>query len=244
MAHSSLGLVLSNFLSGRKQFVAVDGAYSEPSDVISGVPQGSVLGPILFLIHISDIDANASFSTVRSFADDTRVTKVIKSEEDCLYLQADLESIYEWSRINNMTFNSEKFELMRYSVHGCPIEYTYKTSKNTEIIGSTKTTDLGVIMSNSAAFTEQVSAAASRSRGRMGWILRVFATREQLPLMTLFRSLVLPLLEYCCQLWSPGTLGLIRQLEGVQRTFTYKISGMSGYSYWERLQHLKLYSLE
>ena len=99
-------------------------------------------------------------------------------------------------------------------------------------------------MNNSAAFTEQVSAVASRSRGRMGWIFRVFETRDQLPLMTLFRSLVLPLLEYCCQLWSPGTLGLIRQLEGVQRTFTHRISGMSGYSYWERLQHLKLYSLE
>ena len=130
---------LRNFLSGRKQFVSVDGTYSEPSDVIRDIPRGSVLGPILFLIRISDIDANESFSTVRSFAADTCVTEKITFVEDCMYLQADLESTYEWSRISNMTFNSEKFELIRYSVHDCPIEFTYKTSENTEIIGRIKT---------------------------------------------------------------------------------------------------------
>ena len=78
----------------------------------------------------------------------------------------------------------------------------------------------------------------------MGWILRTFKTREPLPMLTLYKSLVVPLLEYCCQLWSPATPGDIRKIEAVQRTFTYRISGCRHFTYWQRLQELHLYSLQ
>ena len=78
----------------------------------------------------------------------------------------------------------------------------------------------------------------------MGWIFRVFKTREFTPMLTLYRALVLPILEYCCQLWHPQALGLIRQVEGVQRSFTYRIDQMRDLDYWQRLERLKLYSLE
>ena len=77
-----------------------------------------------------------------------------------------------------------------------------------------------------------------------GWILRTFKTRAQLPMMTLFKSLVLPVMEYCCVAWSPGLLGQVRKLESVQRYFTSKIRSISHLNYWERLEHLELYSLE
>ena len=76
------------------------------------------------------------------------------------------------------------------------------------------------------------------------WVLRVFRTREEEPMMTLFRAMVIPHLEYCCQLWSPHLLRDIRRLEAVQRSFTARIAGLGHLSYWERLVHLKLYSLE
>ena len=110
----SLGQWLHSFLTNRHQSVVVQGRKSQPKPVISGVPQGSVLGPLLFLILIGDIDKDVAASFLSSFADDTRVGKGITSDEDVKLLQADLNSIYKWSAENNMTFNSDKFELLRY----------------------------------------------------------------------------------------------------------------------------------
>ena len=86
---------INNFLSNRKQTVSVEGCFSSESDVTSGVPQGSVLGPILFLVHISDIDQGTHHCKVSSFADDTRIMKTIKEENDRTLMQNDLNSIYQ-----------------------------------------------------------------------------------------------------------------------------------------------------
>lgn len=104
---------IKSFLGGRQQQVIVNGFLSDPVHVKSGVPQGSVIGPLLFLVLISDIDKDVS-SYTSSFADDTRVTKSILKEEDCRMLQSDLLKVFNWSTDNNMTFNDSKFELLRY----------------------------------------------------------------------------------------------------------------------------------
>ena len=96
------------------QSVLVEGRKSRPQPVVSGVPQGSVLGPLLFLVLIGGIDRNIASSFLSSFADDTRVGKAMTSEADIKLLQADLESIYRWSQDNNKMLNSDKFELLRY----------------------------------------------------------------------------------------------------------------------------------
>ena len=108
-----IGRWLIDFLTNHKQTVLVDGRKSAPHDVTSGVPQGSVLGPLLFLILIGDIDQNIAFSFISSFADDTRVGRNIEDFEDIQLLQADLDAIYNWAESNNMEFNSDKFELLR-----------------------------------------------------------------------------------------------------------------------------------
>ena len=235
---------ITEFLRDRKQYVAVDGAVSAASEVISGVPQGSVLGPLLFLIHIGDLNERVQHCTVTSFADDTRVVKSIKVMEDCGRLQDDLNKIYEWADRNNMFFNGNKFELLRYSVAGDSIPFSYSTPEGLRIAEKMHVTDLGVLMANTAHFSQQISDMANRGRQRVGWILRVFKTRDPMPMLTLYRALVLPIVEYCCQLWHPQAFGMIRQLEAVQRTFTYRIVGMRDLSYWQRLERLKLYSLE
>ena len=104
--------------------------------------------------------------------------------------------------------------------------------------------DLGVVMSHTAKFHCQNKKAAADGRSRAGWICRVFNTRVRCEMLTLYKVLVLHLLEYCCPLWSPTELGRIRELENVQRSFTIRIDGLEDLNYWERLKDLKLYSLD
>ena len=102
-----------NFLSNRQQCVAVNETTSSEAPVRSGVPQGSVLGPLLFLIHISDINYEIADSTVSCFADVPRILLGIKAEEDTQMLQNYLHKLNKWIDTNNMKLNA-KFELLRY----------------------------------------------------------------------------------------------------------------------------------
>ena len=102
------------FLTNRTQQVLVHGSRSSEKQVKSGVPQGSVLGPLLFLILIGDIDQDIADAFLSSFADDTRIGNKITSPEDSKALQADLDKIYTWTTENNMELNGDKFECLRY----------------------------------------------------------------------------------------------------------------------------------
>ena len=240
-----IAIWIHNFLSGRRQQVAVDNTISSESPVISGVPQGTVLGPLLFLILISDINQNVRYSTVSSFADDTRVFKEISTHDDCMKLQNDLQHIYNWASENNMCFNSCKFEKLHYSHRKESINvFNYTSDDNNVICDKQDLRDLGVTMSNDATFRTHINTVTKASRSKLGWILRTFQTREKLPMLTLWKSLVIPILDYCSQLWSPLTVKDIQLIESVQRTFTAKIISIRHLNYWERLKHLKLYSLE
>ena len=86
-----------------------------------GCPSGSVLGPLLFLIRIGDINQNIAFSFISSFVDDTRVGRHIENFEDIQLLQADLDAVYNWAESNTMEFNSDKFELLRHRLRGSTV---------------------------------------------------------------------------------------------------------------------------
>ena len=93
------------------------GGSTTASPVISGVPQGTVLGPLLFLILMSDIDIVVLNAKVVSFADDTHLYSKISYVEDCDSLQADLNCVYDWGETNNMVFNSQKFKYLSFSTN-------------------------------------------------------------------------------------------------------------------------------
>ena len=211
---------------------------------MSGVPQGSSLGPLLFLVHIADIDEDMEHVSVSSFADDTRLSMGIALESDQAKMQADLDKAYLWAEQNNMLFNGKKFELLRYSFGTNEREQSYLTPEGQSIRIENVVSDLGIIMQDTATFTNQIDKMCQKSRQQAGWVLRTFATREAKPILILYKALVLPHLEYCCQLWSPVGQGNIRKLEDVQRNLTSKISGVTNMNYWERLEALSLYSLQ
>ena len=234
---------IKNFLTNRKQIVEVNGGLSDETDVRSGVPQGTVLGPLLFLIFVSDIDKDVNHSKLSSFADDTRILKIIKKPDDCQELQQDLEKVCLWVIENNMSLNENKFEALRCGKHPAE-EIKYRTEGNILIPFKDSVKDLGILVQNDGKFDQNIGEICRKSRRQAGWILRTFKTREPLAMLTLYRALVLPIAEYCCQLWSPAAIGMIKELEGIQRTFTSIIRGMEHLTYWDRLKALSLYSLQ
>ena len=138
---------IKTFLTKRIQKVEVNHSVSEESEVISGVPQGSVLGPLLFIIFISDIDDGIIESRLSSFADDTRVLKFIRDMDDCDMLQRDLQAICDWVQDNNMRLNEDKFEALRCGRHPAQ-QIIYKTGTGMNIEFKNEVKDLGVQIQN------------------------------------------------------------------------------------------------
>ena len=239
-----VGRWIYSFLVGRQHRVAVNGALSTLRDILSGVPQGSVLGPLLFLILISDIDKNVVHSSLRSFADDSRMTKAIFSPSDVNNFQHDVNSVYSWANQNNMFFNETKFELLTYSTNSSTSASTeYVTYSGHVIEESSDVTDLGVTMSNTCLFDSHMDEVVKKMKSKSSWILRTFSSRSRLCLLTTWKTLVLPLHDYCSQLWSPHKIKDISVLEKVQWDFIGRIYGVSD-NYWTALKELNLFSLQ
>ena len=241
-----VGCWLAAFLDSahRQQAVVVDGRISSP--VISGVPQGTVLGPVLFLIHIADIAREVSSSTTTSsYVDDTRVSRsIVDQGADCQALQDDLATIYSWAEDVNMTFNSEKFECIRYWPRNNKPNFIYKSPDGSVIEEKDHLRDLGVEMASDLTYSIHISNTVTAANRLVGWALRSFRRRSRLVMLTLWKCLIQSKLDYTSQLWSPSDQASITMLEGVARHFTAKIDGMAGLDYWERLQSLHLYSQE
>ena len=243
---------IQSFLSDRTQTVVINGVHSFIAIIISGVPQGTVLGPILFIIFINDIGGCVKHSIVRCFADDTRLSGRIDIAEDCTHIQEDLLAITTWSEENNMVLHEDKFE---YLSHKCrktlldhlpfATEYSqYDTKSGVTIYPSDQVRDLGVIVSSDLSWDNHINSMLQKAKMMSAWVLNVFKCRDSCTMLTLYKSLIRSLLEYCCPLWHPTTIGLTQKIEALQRSFTRKISGCQDMNYWERLSHLKLMSLQ
>jgi hypothetical protein len=245
-----VGCWLASFLDPktRKQAVAVDGRVSPLIPVLSGVPQGTVLGPVLFLVHIRNIANGLSPGTsATSFADDTRVQRGVNSASDCSELQADLNCIYQWAGEVNMMFNSDKFECLRYWADpekAPPIQYL--APDNTPIVVKSDLRDLGVRISSNLSFSIHIENTVLAASKLVGWGLRTFGGRGRAVMLTLLKSLVQPKLDYCSQLWSPSDQGSINKLELVQKHLVDRIKcgKLQGLNYWDKLSNLRLYSQE
>ena len=236
---------IQEFLEGRKQAVRVRDNISLPADVVSGVPQGTVLGPLLFLIFVADIDKELVYARASSFADDTRVVLSVSCSDDQLKLQQDLETIYQWTETNNMMFNSTKFQRLQYSaIRDEDNNAVYFSPGNEPIETTPNVKDLGVLMSATCSFDAHINERCAKGSQMCGWIYRTFTTRNTECMMVLFRALVLPVMEYCCQLWCPRLQRQIKAVDNVQRHFTAQLPIIAELPYWKRLKHLRIYSLE
>ena len=242
---------LNTFLTNRSQRVRIGNHLSEEVKVMSGVPQGSVLGPLLFIIFMIDFTDGAQHVNIASFADDAKNWN--KTTLPVNFFQAELCRQYKWAKRNNAEFNGPKFVKITM---GDPDDTTPFITPSGGIIRSEKhVKDLGVYMSADVTFDYHINSIVKGAQVMSAWVLRTFDSRAVGPMMTLLKSLVRSKVEYASILWSPTDIGNIRKLENIQRRFTSKFSMFRRYNddrgytecyvdYWERLKRLKLYSLE
>ena len=238
---------LKNFLTKRTFKVRVGKELSEEEDVISGIPQGTCLGPLLMLVMNSDIDARIVNGTVGTLAD-TKITNTIMTNDDSYKMKNDLKTLEQWTVENNMKMNDDKFVLLCYNkkpniVNNLPLQNGFV------IMEQEGARDLGVWMENDGTFTKHIANVTTSCRKIMSMILRSFTTRDDQILLTLFKSLILSKIDYCSVLWNPIAVNDLRKIEGIQATFTHRMNCAKSddgqpRNYWQRLKYLKLYSIQ
>ena len=241
-----VGAWLHNFLSNRTLQVSANGALSKPAEVLSGVPQGTVLGPILFIIMISDIDCNLQSSFLSLFADDSRISAISDSRESCETFQNELNNvIYPWAQLNKAAFNGDKFEHIHFGNNSR--QFANFLDPNGNIITTkSQVKDLGITISDDLLWSSHIDKTIAKCRKQIAWILRVFSKRDINTMRTLWISLIRPIIDYGSPIWSPkpNDYGLIDRLEGILRNFTKKVDNLQDLPYCARLRKMKLSSIQ
>ena len=239
----SLGEWIFSFLTSRRQIILANGEASTPSEVISGVPQGTVLGPLLFIL-INDLGEDVFRSFISLFADDTRLTRHINSQEDIEDFQDEINNVYDWCKRNNMKFNSTKFEVLKHGKNeNLKDVFSYFTPEYENIIERKEVLkDLGTQANDKASIEDHINKVCSNVNRKVGWILRTFSTRTTHVMKLLWKQLVQGHIDYGSQLWQPQQSTNLQRIEKLFKTYSKKIPEIRNENYWERLVILKMNS--
>jgi hypothetical protein len=233
-------LWIRKWLVGRRQRVVLNGVTSTWKPVESGVPQGSVLGPTLFLIYVNDMDSVVEVLLLK-FADDSKLYDKVKTEVDRQRIQRDLVRLVEWSEDWQMSFNVQKCKVMHIG-HNNP-EHSYSMNGE-ELQTVEEEKDLGIVITKDLKPSNQCVAAVKAANRTLGMFNRSFEHKTIDTVKTVYKSLIRPHLEYCVQAWSPSLKKDIALMESVQRRATKLVPELKDKSYDERLNVFNLTSHE
>lgn len=240
---------LADFLLNRKMVVEVSGVSSSPRRVLSGVPQGSVLGPILFLIFINNIASSLSCKH-KIFADDLKIYSSIAVKTPSEYVdasgkfQADIDCLHATGVSWGLSMNSAKCAVLRFqrgSVNIPPPSYRLSGDL---LPTPSNHRDLGVVVDVSLKFHEHVRETARKAGGLATNLLKSTVCRSPEFMLTLFTSHVRPIIDYCSSVWNMGYICDIRLLERIQRRWTKQVTGLGDMDYGQRLRVLNLFSIQ
>lgn len=209
---------LMSYLTGRKAFVEVNSAHSRTFDIPSGVPQGSVLGPLIFVLFINDLCPQISSGKL-FFADDLKIFRIIKSILDCIALQADLDILSRWCSENGMSVNIHKCKVITFSRCYTLVNHHY-TIDACSIDRVQSIRDLGVIVDSKLRFNEHIATITAKAFSILGFIRRNASQfTDVYSLKALFCALVRSILEYAAPIWTPYHASHVIRIERVQKCF-------------------------
>lgn len=226
-----------HYLSNRQQRVLVEGCKSKYMKVLSGVPQGSILGPLLFTYYINDIAKGIEGENLVSmYADDTKLCCKIYDEQCCVRLQECLNNLVKWGDQWGLHFNPDKCKIISFYNGKNKIKFNYVLN-NTVLKRVSEFNDLGIIVQENLSWEQQVMNCVKKANKRMGLVKRCLNNDCPSSIkLTCYRSLVSPLLEYGTSVWSSSSKKHIKLIEGVQRRATaYIVDNSNHMSYEERL---------
>ena len=234
---------IAAWLTNRKQKVVLNGKSSSSTPVTSGVPQGSILGPVLFAIFINDIDEGVEdlVKVLLKFADDTKIGHTSNREEDRKVLQIALDKLCEWAHRWGMSFNIDKCHILHVG-RSNPEQKYYMDGK--ELAKTEAEKDIGVLITSNMKPAKQCEKAARTANQILHQILRAFSYRDRTVLPNIYKQFVRPHIEFAVQAWSPWQAGDIEMLEAVQKKMVRQVSGLKGTTYEEKLTELGMDTLE
>ena len=236
---SQITLWIQDWLKGRTQRVVLNGSFSDWSDVNSGVPQGSVLGPLLFLLYVNDMDCGLE-TKISKFADDTKIFHEVSSSSEHVKIQSDLQKLVEWSNTWQMKFNADKCKVLHFGRKN--EQFNYKIN-DTVLQKATEEKDLGIYVQNNIKPDKHIDESVKKANQVLGQIYRTMEYKSVENILPLYLSLVRPHLEYCVQAWAPYYTKDIDKLERVQERALRMIPELKHLNYEEKLQNLNLFSL-
>ena len=235
---------IKSFLNGRTQSVKVNQSFSTTDHVASGVPQGSVLGPLLFVLYINDLPERVITSFVMLFADDTKIFKEVNTIEDSISIQQDIDALVKWSKDWLLNFHPDKCHVLTigkftdikhaypYCLDGNQLEHVFEEK------------DLGILIDSELTFEEHIAKQVKKANSILGMINRSFERLNPTIFLVLYTAFVRPHLEYAQSVWSPKLRKYVNLIEGVQRRATRLVPICKDMSYEERLRFLGLPTLE
>ena len=203
------------WLSQHTQRVVVDGESSELVRVESGVPQGTVLGPLMFLLYINDI-TNGLTSNIRLFADDCIIYRTIETREDSIHLQEDLNKVFNWTECWQMKFNVQKCVVLRCTRSHSPKIMGYTIDGHTLELKH-QHTYLGLIIYDTMQWSPHINNLAIKTSKVLNFIKRNLSNCSSETKASAYLSLVRPIMEYASYVWDPHEIVNIQALEKVQR---------------------------
>ena len=236
------------WLTDRQQRVVLNGKASEWLPVTSGVPQGSVLGPTLFVIFINDLDGVVDLvdGFISKFADDTKYGRVVRSEEDCAKMQCDINKLLEWADTWQMEFNAKKCKIMHFGRTNPHHRYCMGgyAPAGTVLDEVSNEKDIGVIVSDTLKPSNQCARAAKRANSILGQMRRAFHYRDKVVWVRLYKTYVRAHLEFAVQSWSPWYTKDIDLLEQVQKRTVDMVIGLRAKTYEGKLKELGLTTVQ
>lgn len=246
--HGSLLRWIGSYLQNRSQLVALKGYISTSISVTSGVPQGSHLGPLMFILFINDL-VDHIYNPCLLYADDLKIFTNIYDIRNCIKLQSDLMAVQKWCEDNSMQLNAKKCVVISFTKKRHKIIYDY-TINNITLERKVIVKDLGILFDSELSFRSHYDYIVERGRKLLGFIIRSTKNfKKERSLIYLYSTLIRSILEYGCQVWSPFYQVHIKNIDNIQnkmlKVLSYRCNlGRSLTNYTQRLEKFNMISLE